>query len=362
MTRKLVTINIHRTVYLRDEIDKYLDVRVEREYEIYQKSETDGKGSVMIKSFDAFRESTKNTFLFDMLAVLERDGLKKSVVVIFCSNNFHTIFEGVDLTHHKSLYDRFLKVNFELCDHDEIISYICHYNEKFKGTKYQCLVSIDELEKNLDTKILVTHRTLHQISIECQYDPIKLVDRLNRHIIEDLDAMMTRRSPVDSPIRKLPTMILVNGTGKDKSPKPRDKDSSSESSSTSESSSDDDVAFEDIKDITIETTEAPHEKLWRDKYVSLTSRAPQREIVTKIREIMSEFDKTAIDSLDRRLEVVRLMDYLADTGFQVMVRNPKFMKTVQEKIKEFYDGCPEIFPLFKEDTKEFIYAASGILL
>lgn len=189
----------YNTIFMIGEVDKYLDVRIDREYEIYKienfkrNSENDGDELVMPMSFKEFQVSAKNKFLFEMLAVLERDGLKKSVVVIFCSNNFHSIFEGVDLTHHKSLYDRFIKINFEKCDHQEIIQYIDHYNEKLQGTRYQCPESTSVLGQLLRSDISVTHRVLHQISIECQYDPIKIIHRLNTYVTCDLENVMSGR-------------------------------------------------------------------------------------------------------------------------------------------------------------------------
>jgi hypothetical protein len=128
------------TIFVIDEIDKYIDYRMAIEYENEKKNSYVSKGPEQelppLKTFEEFKCLAKTTFLYDMLSILERDGLGYSVIVIFCSNNFHSVFEGVDLTHHQSLYKRFMKVKFDECDHAEIINYLLHYNESFKGTEY----------------------------------------------------------------------------------------------------------------------------------------------------------------------------------------------------------------------------------
>lgn len=85
------------TIFMIDEIDKYIDYRISVEFDELQKSNT--KDS-FVQTEEDFRRKQKTTFLYDMLSILERDGLSHSVVVLFCSNNFHSIFDGVDLKHH----------------------------------------------------------------------------------------------------------------------------------------------------------------------------------------------------------------------------------------------------------------------
>src|SRR5690606_24273036 len=58
------------------------------------------------------------------------------IVFIFCSNNFETIFDGVDMTHFASLKRRLVNVKFERCDKLELIEYIEYYNLKLKGSQW----------------------------------------------------------------------------------------------------------------------------------------------------------------------------------------------------------------------------------
>ncbi|CAK7994804.1 Hypothetical protein POVR1_LOCUS328 [uncultured virus] len=363
----------NNTIFMIDELDKYLDVRVERDYEAYLQSETkrskkkskddkesnEPNDSSHLKDFEEFRSAAKTAFLFDMLSILERDGLKKSVVVIFCSNNFHTIFEGVNLTHHKSLYDRFLKINFEMCDHSEIIHYLDYYNQKFKGTKYECKHSINELSQRLNQNVFVTHRTLHQISIECQYEALKIIDGLNGYVKEDLEEMIKRKSPIGSPTRsfalpskktKYTVVDLPVKSDDTEGPKLEDEDESS-------------LKFDDgVEETKLEIDDEPHARLWKEKYVSSPKCAELRgPKVRKIKEILNKMDEDKEDMFKKRLLAVELLDYLAENGYTIMVSHPKFMDTVKDKIVEFQNDNPEIFPLLKDETKEFVYAVTGML-
>src|SRR5207302_10033747 len=109
------------TMFVIDEVDKYLDYRIKIGYDQLKERKSKEKvENVTIQTFEEYQQQEKITFLYHMLSILERDGLEHPVIVIFCSNNFHSIFEGVDLTHYESLYDRFLKVNFGKCHFQEI--------------------------------------------------------------------------------------------------------------------------------------------------------------------------------------------------------------------------------------------------
>src|SRR4030042_3921508 len=74
--------------------------------------------------------------MFERLRVLERDNSQNPIVIIFCTTNCETIFEGIDMTHHNSLLTRFMRVKFDECDKEELIKYIMYYNQEFLGTNF----------------------------------------------------------------------------------------------------------------------------------------------------------------------------------------------------------------------------------
>ena len=175
------------TIFMIDEIDKYIDFRLDIEYdqEVKESQKRCKDELNVLPDAEYFKKQQKVAFLYQMLSILERDGLDKSVIVIFCSNNFHSIFDGLDLTHHKSLYDKFMKVNFKECDHEEIINYLVYYNEMFKKSEFERYLNVDLLRNLLRKDINVTHRTLHHISIKSRYDAFKMIELLNNHVSED---------------------------------------------------------------------------------------------------------------------------------------------------------------------------------
>ncbi len=173
------------TLFMIDELDKYIEYRIDLEYadELKQlsnkKKKNEDNTPVMLDKILYYKQA-KTTFLYDMLSILERDGLEYPVIVIFCSNNFQSIFADIDMTHHESLYSRFMKIKFEPCNHQEIIEYIMYYNNMFKNTEYECVLEKIELEKLLRKDIIITHRTLHHISIESKYNAFNMIELLNK--------------------------------------------------------------------------------------------------------------------------------------------------------------------------------------
>jgi hypothetical protein len=171
------------TIFMFDELDKYLDYRLRIEYEdelkIVNNNNKKNKQSNTLDK-EKFYETAKTNFLYDMLSILERSGLTYPVIVIFCSNNFNSIFDNIDMTHHKSLYSRFMKVKFTPCDHTEIVNYIIYYNDKFFDELDYVTIDKTTLSKLLRRDILITHRRLHHITIEAQYNPYTMIDLLNQ--------------------------------------------------------------------------------------------------------------------------------------------------------------------------------------
>jgi hypothetical protein len=359
------------TIFMIDEVDKYIDYRVVVEYdeEVDNSKEED---KIISKSFDEFKIHAKTTFLYDMLSILERDGTGFPVIVIFCSNNFHSIFEGLDITHHKSLYDRFMKIKFKECNHSEIINYIMYYNKIFKGTKYENKINQIEIENKLKRDILVTHRTLHHISVEAKYYAYDMIKLLNAHVSEDDsgEGLVEKIVKIkDNLINK--KNVGVNLMKNNEEPQRTDKkfvdkqiknsieDITSNKSikiKTDNNNSDTEILIDDENYVI-----ADYQKLWNEKYNPKEELSATRgkEIVGKIAGFLGECEKYGTERGKQIGVVVNLFDYLSNEGYLIM-DNPGFFSGVVGKIEEFYYTVPEIFQLLSNDTKQFIYAASGI--
>ena len=171
------------TMFVIDELDKYIQYRIDKTYyELQDKNvnnkKVDGNTEIAIPSIEDHTKRMKLNFLYSILSILEKDGLKAPCIVMFCSNNFDTIFEGIDEKHFKSLKDRFTNFRFNRCEKDEIIRYLTYYNNNFKGTEFY-EENIQILVKELRNDISITYRSLNHISIKKAYDIKSIIYELN---------------------------------------------------------------------------------------------------------------------------------------------------------------------------------------
>lgn len=351
------------TIFMIDEIDKYVDFRLDLEYDQEVKaSQKHAKDeAVALPNSEYFKQQQKVAFLYDMLSILERDGLDQSVVVIFCSNNFHSIFDGVDLTHHKSLYDRFMKVNFKECDHEEIINYLIHYNEMFKTSEFERDLNVGVLQNSLRKDVNVTHRTLHHISIKSRYDAFQMIELLNNHVSEDdsgesLDSKIKNKK-VEVPKYgiDLPKKVILEEKAVEL---PTSEDGSSgEETDTSDS--------DDIIPVNPKVGEHPknnyenlkeHEKLWIEKYSNPPPNFDKTTCVNKIKMYLDEDP----DQQLKPLKVIELFDYIATDGYYLLHTHEKIKDVVRSKMDQFHHTHPQLFILLKPGTKLFAYALTGL--
>jgi len=154
------------TLFVIDEIDKYLSSKLLEEY----KKHKDECRLQKIKSdnFQDFEKIYKYNFLNTLLKILERSGEKYPIVVIFCCNNFSDIFSGVDMKHYKSLINRIVVQKFERCNSQETQKYLDYLNCK--------------MNTNFDTKINfnvnITFRELFQITVLENYNIPNIISRI----------------------------------------------------------------------------------------------------------------------------------------------------------------------------------------
>lgn len=334
---------INNTLFMIDEIDKYIDYRIKFQY-----NQLKNNKEPITQSYHEYYLLTKNTYLYDILSILERDGLLHSVVVIFCSNNFKSVFQGVDITHHKSLYDRFVKIKFDLCDHDEIIRYISFYNDKFINTEY--FHDIKTISNLLKPDIAITHRTLHHISIESKYNPIDMVNRINNFIENNIELSKCLNLD-DDIITKIDEFLSEDDLSERKN---ISSDNSFEKKNIAENNSfkNDDIPVIKVKE------PKEYKELWKEKYkCEKPTKLVQNEIVDKIRNYLNECENAR--GQDNKTKVaINLINYLAEDGYKLLYHFPQFKKTVKAKIFELSQHNNFVNNL-SPSADEFAYALTG---
>lgn len=184
---KVVDCNI---LVMFDELDKYMDEMIRTEYSKESKKtirKSDEPEIVLSPEdeqakFKKFSIQFRQTFLVNLLKYMSIDCLSGSLVIMFCANNFDTLFEGIDMTHFKSLNDRLLKFKFEMCRKAEIIDYMSHYMEKcsdmdiyMEKDKYLSL-----LNQHLNNDVKITYRQLFYICIQNAYQAVTTARDINQ--------------------------------------------------------------------------------------------------------------------------------------------------------------------------------------
>jgi ATPase family associated with various cellular activities (AAA) len=165
------------TVFVIDEMDKYLDFHI---YNSFTKKHDPNNKPVL--EFDTLKKQIQREFLSELLSVLERSNISQPCIVIFCCNNFLSIFDGIDNTHFESLKDRFMRVTFEMCDKKEIIRFLEYYNNRFINTKF-FFENLKELLESLKYNVQITFRQLCMITTHEEYCFPKIVSRLNTEFL-----------------------------------------------------------------------------------------------------------------------------------------------------------------------------------
>ena len=184
------------TIILIDELDKYFD-RYLKQFitnlssgkivmkDSLKKSKDDTENKIEQKSEKMTKEeieeqklNIREEFLYSLLRVSEYDQFTHPVVILFVANNFDTIYDGVDMTHFKSLKSRFSEVQFESCDKPEIIDYLKYLNDTFFfNTKYY-ENDIENLITQIPNNIDIVYRDLKQISFRANFQIKEIINSL----------------------------------------------------------------------------------------------------------------------------------------------------------------------------------------
>lgn len=377
-----------KIMFVFDEIDKYLDYRTNILYDAYlQLPET--KECLVIKSKREFIVDKKTDFLFGMLRVLERSSLSESIVVIFCTNNFESIFEGVNLKHHTSLLSRFKSFNFEKCDKKELCSYLLHYNTAFLGTEFHEAVDEKWIMRNLREDISITNRALHHLSFEASYGVTETVRLLNsyKEEIENYDAVecIEDYAPV---IRRVEKKAVVVTLSSEDSSEDKERISlyTKKNAKYSEESEDksDEQAFDRIQVVKPEANSASlvelelaEQKKKQDTLLfdveysfkciqayelELSHNPSIKGVISKrIREYITE-NNSLRGSENRAANIVEVYDYLASDDIIIgfVLCHDKFKEMTREKVVEFHADYPGMFEKCNPQTRKFLNLFVGI--
>lgn len=195
-----------RIIILFDEIDKWLDQFIKNEYTTAVAVARSAAGKTASDpspiDFDRFSLDTKESFLYELLHLIEPDKFRGGVIFLFCSNNFDSIYEGVNMTHFHSLRTRFVRIHFNRCQTDEFKDYLRFLNDSLKGTNLYN-ERIEDILPQLGN-INYTFRDISHIIMEACFD-IETIIQLTKDRHSELSTPTTpdvkKKSPEIVPIK-----------------------------------------------------------------------------------------------------------------------------------------------------------------
>jgi hypothetical protein len=210
------------TIFLFDEIDKWLDYQISNTYqELVQKmmkmpkSETSESNLSLIPSEEQYSRNFRRDFLPLLLSILERTSQTATCIVIFCSNNFDSIFNDIDMKHFHSLNDRFKRLKFNRCERDEIIGYLRYNNNKLVGTT----LHVPNLDSFIDSTpdCQITYRKLNEIAVINAYNPEQIINALRSISFDSstcfpASSSSAASSSANTSDRSLPILLLNRST------------------------------------------------------------------------------------------------------------------------------------------------------
>ncbi len=165
------------TVIFVDEIDKHLAEGCSFTYADFLRTK---KPDVEAPSFESWRLDVKKKTLLSIQAVIEKTGNMSCCVVVFCTNNFDTLFEGIDMTHFDSLKDRFNPITFERCDRTEIEGYLRYHNDLMRQFEDVYEPNLESILLSLPDDISITYRSLDHLMRRCCHSPERVVRELTK--------------------------------------------------------------------------------------------------------------------------------------------------------------------------------------
>lgn len=332
--------NIENVLYLVDELDKYIEFHILKKWHLYISSEKKDERKITLHEFVL---NKKLDILGTILRTLEYDKNKEPRVIIFCSNNFQTVFGGIDPAHFESLYSRFMIFTFNRCDIKEIKAYLEYYNNLFIGTDLYVQRIEYELSK-LSVDVNITFRALHHIGVRYEYDIPKMVEQINKWKLEKIIPSIDKYEDLSPNVETSPKIH----------PKEEKEALDREDITMTESSHKEGLKIprskEEKEALDITTTEPPHKeglKITRSKEKMID---PCHSVfVSKIKEFLLEVE-SANKKSDKISIAVSLYKYIIlPENINILKNYPGLKSSMVGKISEIAKQEPVIFEPLKEN-------------
>ena len=344
------------TMYVIDELDKYLQYRIETTYHKLvdnhnsaKEKEKEKENNVVYSKKDHVSR-TKLKFLYSVLSILEKDGLTHPCVVMFCSNNFDSIFEGIDNRHFESLKRRFMQFKFNRCDRDELAEYLKFYNDKFEGTEFY-EDKLDDHIHLLKNNISIPYRDLNHITIKKAYNIAKIVKAINKWKQEDVIISPSRRFPGEDEDEddSSSSFDIENSVHEDVGD---DYGEEIEANSEDEYEYEDAEAYDAIK-IEIKDNGASHHEMYSPEVDSPevdSTKIQKKKIVATLMELIKKAGRT--DGKDKKIAIVKnIYDIVGSDDFK-LVGSRKLAETMVGKYHEFVTTYPPAEVILRESYEK----------
>ena len=166
-----------------DEIDKYIDFYINDTYEKEREKKIKDITSIpdirlnitledIMKSKDEYEKMIKSYMLFELLNLVDSRSNGTRRIFIFCANNFLSIFEKIDMRHFDSLFDRFINVEFNTINKEELYEILEYYNDRLEQNE-DIKLAMDKIDDNFQ----ITMRSLHHLFTKNGYNIIKTIEQ-----------------------------------------------------------------------------------------------------------------------------------------------------------------------------------------
>jgi hypothetical protein len=296
-----------------------------------------------------FQKQKKEEFLYIFLDLIENNSFEKGLVVMICSNNIHSIFEGVDMTHFRSLKNRLIPVEFESCDSEQFSEYIRFYNDSMTGTRFHYEPErLTRAIEMIDPCLSITYRSISHCQIQSQFDIDRWVARVNNVCEASSSEEHTESEDLQT------------------QESPSDVDFGSESESEASSIEEDEDSVKSPKKRTVAKTPPAKKQPAKKPSKKLSTGACRKctffhqgkctyppcdyhPLVKEIRERIDIISKTSTP-LNRIPLVIQLFQYISgnENEFSSVLRSSvKFLRTVDGKISEL-----------KQEIKDYLERSS----
>lgn len=191
------------TIIYFDELDKYVDLYTQHAFTAKSVGKLEESGNnmdeIVDSNYEIFRISVKKSVITTITQLNSNfANFTAGVVFIFCTNNFHTLFEGIDQTHVESAKTRFTFIEFKMCNKEEFARYIRVFNDRVKNPKIKYSEErLNECINKINPNLNITYRNIQICQTRAAYDIATLVEYINSNIYNPL------LSPTIEPERKV---------------------------------------------------------------------------------------------------------------------------------------------------------------